>query len=162
MKRFTYRFFVALVVLQSTVGTVACKAKNSGQDVFCEIIQGRGPATILYQTNDIVIIKKRHIHPDVVDCLIIPKKHVQNIKDLDLRDTDDAQLGSKMFAVAQTLSQQLQAPGDFTITMNNGATSHQTVFHMHMHFKSPQRWKESFRKTFRVQVGSGRIKNLYV
>ncbi len=86
------------------------------------------------------MIEKNPIR-DPADCLIIPKKHIVNIKDLNQADPYDATIVSKMVAVAQMLAGRLQAPAEFSVLMNNGATSAQSVFHMHMHFRSPQRWK---------------------
>lgn len=147
MKLNRYYHF-AFIVLQTITpsSSIVAKSIKLEQDVFCNIIQGKSAATILYETSDVIVINKREIPPDGVDCLIIPKKHVVNIKDA------DPTIGAKLFEVAQFLSKQLQGPGEFTIQMNNGATSHQTVFHMHMHFRSPQRWKERFAKMFKVQM----------
>jgi len=73
--------------------------------------------------------------------LILPKKHITNIKHLDAHNAYDKTIGSKMMFMAQELSKKLQGNGDFSVIMNNGGSSNQSVFHMHMHFKSPRDWK---------------------
>ena len=158
MKYFNF-FSLALVLIYSAVVSALPSVSN---DVFCDIISGNGPATIIYEDNDLIVIEKRKIKDsngllvfrEPANCLIIPKKHIVNIKYLDQSNAYDAALLSKMVAVAQRLSQQLCSPAEFTITMNNGKTSYQTVFHMHMHFKSPQRWKNPDWRMKKIQLGS--------
>ena len=138
-----------LLIMLATGASGGSVLSSHGKDVFCDIISGNGPATIIYEDADLIVIEKRKIKDsnglfifrEPTDCLIIPKRHIVNIKDLDQTNPYDATIMSKMVAVAQMLSKLLYSPGDFTITMNNGKTSFQTVFHMHMHFKSPQQWK---------------------
>lgn len=136
MKHFKFFALVMLLVVAAPLSAL----QSPGHDVFCDILSGKAPATIIYEDADVIVIEKPAIR-NPADCLIIPKKHIVNIKDLDQANAYDAMILSKMVAVAQMLSQRLCGPADFTITMNNGKTSAQTVFHMHMHFKSPQQWK---------------------
>lgn len=152
MKR-TLQFIGTMSLALSFLGITAVVQKVEAQkteDVFCNIIKGTAPATILYETQDVIVINTRKKHA-FVHCLIIPKNHVINIKDL-----DDMTVIAHMFEVAQYLNKQLEpasgsTSGDFTLTINNGKTSAQTVFHLHMHFQSPQQWKPEFAKKFRVQ-----------
>lgn len=158
MKKLNPFLFITLI----TITPVRLVLPSQGNDVFCNIISGNGPATIIYEDNDLIVIEKRKIKDSrgalvfrkPTQCLIIPKKHIVNIKDLDPKDPYDATLLSKMAAVAQKLSDKLCKPGEFTITMNNGKTSSQTVFHMHMHFKSPQQWKNPNWRMKKIQLGS--------
>lgn len=108
---------------------------------FCQIIDKKAPAVIIYEDADVLVFEKRPVR-NPVDCLIIPKKHIMNIKDLVISDKHDQIIVSKMMFVAQDLSKRLDGKGDFTITMNNGAESCQSVFHMHAHFRSPNNWKK--------------------
>lgn len=154
------RFFLLMLLAVTTSGLALSQASN---DVFCDIILGKAPATIIYEDKDLIVIEKRKVKDsngvfafrEPANCLIIPKKHIVNIKDLDQTNPYDATIASKMVAVAQMLSKLLNSPGDFTITMNNGKTA-QTVFHMHMHFQSPQQWKKpDWRPPIRVSASSG-------
>lgn len=151
MKHFKFFSLVMLLVVAAPLSA----SQLTGPDVFCDILSGKAPATIIYEDDDIIAIEKPAIR-NPADCLIIPKKHIVNIKDLDQANTYDAVIVSKMVAIAQMLSQRLCDPADFTITMNNGKTSAQTVFHMHMHFKSPQQWKNpDWRTPLRLSTPSG-------
>lgn len=134
---------------------IALPTVSQPDDVFCKIIKRKAPAIIIYETQEIIVIEDRKKRSEV-HCLIIPKKHIVNIKHLDKNKAADVALGSKMFEVAQFLGKQLEPStrrrsGDFTLTINNGPTSEQTIPHMHMHFQSSQQWKSEFKKTFKVQ-----------
>jgi histidine triad (HIT) family protein len=108
------------------------------------VIAQQSSATVLYEDDEIVAIKKLHAPhaPWKVDCLIIPKKHVVNMKTLDENDPVDATLFSKMGFVAQKLGKKLALPGDFQVVVHNGSQAAQSVFHMHMHFQSVSDWKK--------------------
>jgi histidine triad (HIT) family protein len=100
--------------------------------IFCKIIAGTIPATVLDQTDDFIVIKD--IAPKApVHLLIIPKKHIQ---DMNALQTEDAQLMGRMMFAAHTLAQKLDGSKAFRIVINNGADVGQTVFHLHIHLLS--------------------------
>jgi histidine triad (HIT) family protein len=87
---------------------------------------------VIAENDDIIVIES--IRPRYAShWLIIPKKHIENIK---AAQPEDQVLLGKLMLAAQKLSKQLQAPGDFQFNINNGAHAGQTVFHMHVHFLS--------------------------
>ncbi len=103
--------------------------------IFCRIINKEVPATIIAETDDIIVIKD--IAPKApIHWLIIPKKHIRDLQSL--READRA-LACNMLFMAQQLSQQLPSPGHFRIISNNGAEAGQHVFHIHLHFLSGAR-----------------------
>lgn len=97
--------------------------------VFCKIIAGSIPSTTVYEDDDFKAIMdvspaaKGHI-------IILPKKHVANIYEMD----DD--MASKVLIVAKKIAgavkDELQCAG-LNIIQNNGEVAGQTVFHYHMH-----------------------------
>jgi len=99
--------------------------------IFCKIIAGVLPATIIWQDDDILVIKD--IHPKApTHNLIIPKKHYVDQTALTI---EDAALAYKLFVeVPKKLSQQLPGSGAFNSIVNNGAGAGQVVFHLHVHF----------------------------
>lgn len=98
--------------------------------IFCKIIAGQLPATIIGQTDDLLVIKD--IHPKApIHYLIIPKKH---IADLTSVKPEDAQLLSNLLLEAQRLSQTIPGAQDFNLAVNNGVAAGQIVFHLHIHF----------------------------
>jgi len=111
--------------------------------VFCNIISRAQPRIVYEETDEIIVIKKKDKPRKIdlpVNILIIPKKHIANIKYLNPVDTYDSSIMSKMVFMAQFISRQLTGNGDFWVSLNNGPKAKQTVFHMHMHFKSWEKW----------------------
>lgn len=101
----------------------------SNSCVFCKIIAGEIPSTILYEDEDFKVIldiaptNKGH-------AIVLPKKHVENIFEMD----DD--VASKLLVVVKKVStaikEELNCDG-MNILQNNGEAAGQTVFHFHMH-----------------------------
>lgn len=105
------------------------------QCVFCEIIANRVPSKKIAETEDILVVEdiapKAEIH-----YLIIPKKHMSDVREL---QKGDNVLASNMLFMAQDLSRGLVEPQDFRLQVNNGKQAGQCVFHLHMHFLAGKR-----------------------
>ena len=98
--------------------------------IFCSIIAKQVPASIVYETNALLVIND--INPQApIHYLIIPKKHIQDVRFL---SAEDAQLVSDLLFAASELSKTLSEPGGFRLQINNGADAGQHVFHLHIHF----------------------------
>lgn len=98
--------------------------------IFCKIIAQEIPSTFIQETDDLIVIKD--IAPKApIHYLIIPKKHIKNIQEL---QPEDFGLMSSMVKMAQQLSSQLLGDGDFRLVINNGFNAGQRVFHLHIHF----------------------------
>jgi histidine triad (HIT) family protein len=109
-----------------------------GECVFCAIIDGSIPTDKIVETDNLIVIKD--ISPKAsTHYLIIPKKHIPDMKSL---KTDDLQLAGDMMLMATALSQDLPEPGAFRIIINNGAGAGQCVFHLHMHFLAGKKMPE--------------------
>jgi histidine triad (HIT) family protein len=100
--------------------------------IFCNIISGSIPVPFLHETKDLVVIKDKFPKAPI-HYLIIPKKHLANIQEL---ENSDALLAGNMMLMARDLSKQLTGSQDFKFVMNNGEKAGQSVFHMHAHFIS--------------------------
>lgn len=88
------------------------------------------PSEKIAETDDILVIKD--IAPKATThYLILPKKHVHDIRDL---SENDQQLAGSLLMMAQNLAKDLPQPGDFRIVINNGPEAGQCVFHLHVHF----------------------------
>lgn len=95
--------------------------------IFCKIVAKQIPSTVIYETDDILVIKD--LYPKApIHYLIMPKEHYQDIQSIPDENMD---LASQMFAAAKKLSQD---SGDFKLVVNSGAAAGQKVFHVHMHF----------------------------
>ena len=97
--------------------------------IFCKIVKGEIPSAKVYEDNgvfaflDIKPFTKGH-------CLIISKKHFENIFDI----TEDAL--QKVFVAAKKLSEKiknvLHADG-IRLSQSNGKSAGQEVMHFHLH-----------------------------
>jgi histidine triad (HIT) family protein len=102
----------------------------SSNCIFCKIIARQISSKIIQETDDIIVIQD--IAPKApIHYLIIPKKHVVDVKSCDVQD--QAMLGN-ILLMAKTLSESLQGTKEFKLINNNGASVGQSVFHLHIHF----------------------------
>ncbi|HEV2601748.1 MAG TPA: HIT domain-containing protein [Candidatus Babeliales bacterium] len=100
--------------------------------VFCRIIRKEIPATVITETDSLIVLQD--IAPKApIHYLIIPKKH---IKDIVAFEDQDLFLAAEMFMMVQSLAKKLSGSGAFRLIVNNGSDSGQTVFHHHVHFLS--------------------------
>lgn len=98
--------------------------------IFCKIISGIIPSSIIDQNEHAIVIKD--IAPQApVHYLILPKKHVENLKFVS--QEHDTMLSS-LLLMAQKLGAQLPQPQEYRLKINNGYSVGQRVFHLHMHF----------------------------
>lgn len=98
--------------------------------LFCKINQGDIPANILYQDDDITVFKD--ISPQApVHFLVIPKKHISTINDL--QDVDTGLLGKMMLQAKKTAADLGVAESGYRTTMNCNDDGGQTVHHIHLH-----------------------------
>jgi histidine triad (HIT) family protein len=103
---------------------------NQQTCIFCKIIKGQLPSTVIAENDSIVVIKDRYPRAPI-HYLILPKKHVVCVSDLQV---SDASLAWELFSMAQTLAKKLPGSQAFNLIINNGAEAGQSVPHLHMHF----------------------------
>ena len=98
--------------------------------LFCKICSGDIPAQIIYQ--DDLVLAFDDISPQAsVHKLIIPKRHIATLNDLEEADT---MVVGHMAQTAQRLAKQFDiAEAGYRVVMNCNAQGGQTVFHIHMH-----------------------------
>jgi histidine triad (HIT) family protein len=63
--------------------------------------------------------------------LIVPRKHVATI--LDLETNDQAVVGQIFLVIAKLACEQGIAESGFRVVVNSGANAGQSVFHLHFH-----------------------------
>jgi len=100
--------------------------------IFTKIIQREIPADIVYEQDDIIVI--RDINPMAkTHLLIIPKKEIPTLNDI---TDDDKSLMSEMFFVAKKVAKQLDIDEGYSLRLNVWEKWGQEVFHIHLHLLS--------------------------
>ena len=98
--------------------------------LFCKIVAGEIPADIVHETDDTLAF--RDINPQApTHILIIPRKHIATINDLD--DADKAIVGSLFTAARDIAVMEGLADDGYRVVMNCNEAAGQTVFHIHLH-----------------------------
>ena len=96
--------------------------------VFCKIVDGKIPSTKVYEDEEVLAFKD--INPIApIHILIIPKKHIKSLTEL-----DDNELLAHIFRVIKDVakSQGIEEKGYRVIT-NIGEDGGQAVKHLHFH-----------------------------
>ncbi|MGC8502657.1 histidine triad nucleotide-binding protein [Desulfurella sp.] len=98
--------------------------------IFCKIVNKELPSKIEYEDEKYMAFYD--INPKApIHLLIIPKKHVENLNDL---DESDIGIVSDMALLAKNLAKKLGIDkSGYRIVINNGPDSGQEVYHIHMH-----------------------------
>ncbi|MFK5948184.1 MAG: histidine triad nucleotide-binding protein [Methylococcales bacterium] len=96
--------------------------------LFCKMAAGEIKPDVVYQ--DDTVLAFRDINPQApVHLLIIPKKHVETLNDL-----EDADLASHLLKTAVDLAKQEGlAEAGYRTVFNCNKNGGQEVFHLHMH-----------------------------
>ncbi|EHJ57306.1 hypothetical protein HMPREF9318_01190 [Streptococcus urinalis FB127-CNA-2] len=97
--------------------------------IFCQIISGQIPSSKVYEDDDVLafldITQTTKGHT-----LLIPKKHVRNVLEMDEKTAEKT--FSKLPKVAKAVQKATKAKG-VNIINNNEEIAGQTVFHAHIH-----------------------------
>jgi len=98
--------------------------------LFCRILNGDIPADVIYEAD--AAIAFRDINPQApTHVLIIPRKHISTINDLDENDRET--VGELFLAAREIASREgLSEPG-YRVVMNCNEGAGQSVFHIHLH-----------------------------
>jgi histidine triad (HIT) family protein len=98
--------------------------------LFCRIVDGKIPATIVYDEDDIVAF--RDINPQApVHVLVVPRKHIPGFGQLGAED--ETLVGKLARSTARIAEQEGVFQSGFRVVINNGPDAQQSVPHLHMH-----------------------------
>jgi len=107
--------------------------------LFCRIVSGDIPATIVHQDERLVAFKD--INPQApTHFLVIPRAHIATLNELSAED--DTVVGD-MVRRASLLARELShAENGYRMVLNCNADGGQTVFHIHLHLLAgrPMTW----------------------
>ncbi len=98
--------------------------------LFCKIINKEINSDILFEDDDVLAFKD--INPQApIHFLIVPKKHISTINDL---QQEDEKITGKMILTAQSLAKQenIDQKG-YRLVFNCNSDGGQEVYHIHLH-----------------------------
>ncbi|MBN1474436.1 MAG: histidine triad nucleotide-binding protein [Syntrophaceae bacterium] len=98
--------------------------------VFCKIVEGKIPCTKVYEDEQVLAFDD--IQPMApVHVIIIPKKHVATLLDIDVKKNN---VTNNLIDAAQKVAKIKNiAESGFRTVINCNAEGGQVVFHLHMH-----------------------------
>lgn len=98
--------------------------------IFCMIIEGKIPSTIVYEDDKVVAFND--INPVApVHVIIIPREHIANVNEL---TEENASVVGDIHIAAKKIAAKLGiADKGYRLINNCGADAGQTVFHLHYH-----------------------------
>lgn len=104
--------------------------------LFCRIADGELPADRVAESEEWLAF--RDIDPQApVHVLIIPKRHVESVAEL---ESDDAGLAGRLLLAAAETARELGVDEDgYRLVTNRGAKAGQSVFHLHVHLLAGRR-----------------------
>ncbi|MGD2138759.1 MAG: histidine triad nucleotide-binding protein [Burkholderiales bacterium] len=97
--------------------------------IFCKIVRGEIPSSKVYEDDEIFAF--HDINPAApVHFMIIPKKHIASLADV--QDGDRDVLGRIMLMAGRLAKEQGSTDG-FRTVVNTGRVGRQDVYHLHVH-----------------------------
>lgn len=98
--------------------------------LFCKIIKKEIPSTIVYEDEEVLAF--RDINPVApVHVLVIPKKHISSL--VDLEPEDEAIVGKIYTIINKIAKQENIFESGFRVIVNCGEDGGQEVKHLHFH-----------------------------
>jgi len=106
--------------------------------IFCGIIKGEIPSTVLYKDEDFIIIKD--INPQAkVHLLAVPVVHVPEI---DMMTEEGTLLLGKIMGKISHMQEELGLTNGYRLVINQGEDAGQTVNHVHIHILGGEKLKD--------------------
>lgn len=98
--------------------------------LFCKIRDGKIPAELVFQNDEVLAFND--VNPQApTHLLIIPKKHVSTVNDLN--QEDEVMMGKLFSAAKQIAAEKGLSDDGYRLVVNCNEGAGQTVFHIHMH-----------------------------
>jgi histidine triad (HIT) family protein len=96
--------------------------------LFCRIVAGEIPASIVKRTDDVVVF--RDINPQApIHLLVIPTQHVTSLRDVN----ESHDLDRLMRAAVDAAQEAGIAESGYRVVVNTGENGGQSVSHLHLH-----------------------------
>ncbi len=99
--------------------------------IFCKIIDKETPSDIIYENDEVIVIKD--VNPKApVHLLIIPKKHIPSVNHIEAKDK--ALIGD-LILTAKEIAEEKNLKG-YKLLINVGREGGQIIDHIHLHLLS--------------------------
>ena len=98
--------------------------------LFCTLVKGDIPATVLYQDADVIAFEDS-MPQAPTHFLVIPKQHISTLNDL--KEDNVPILGKLPIIAAKVAKAKGISESGYRIAMNCNDMGGQTVYHIHMH-----------------------------
>jgi len=104
--------------------------------IFCKIVNKEQSADIVYENDKVIAFSD--INPKApVHVLIVPKKHIATMKDI---EDGDRELLSEIFLASKEVAKIKKVDEGYKLVFNVGEKGGQVVDHIHLHLLGG--WKE--------------------
>jgi len=98
--------------------------------IFCKILAGESPASILYRDDQVTAFRDSHpIAP--VHFLVIPNRHIATLEEV--QSQEEPLLGHMALVARQIATQEGISQSGYRLVINTGPHAGQSVFHLHLH-----------------------------
>lgn len=105
--------------------------------LFCRIVAGELPASIVYQDEELVAFND--INPQApVHVLVVPRRHIASLNEL--VEADDALLGAMIRRAAAIARERGVSQSGYRTVFNCNRDAGQSVFHVHLHLLGGRRF----------------------
>jgi histidine triad (HIT) family protein len=101
---------------------------SSEDCIFCKIVRGEAPATVVNRADGFVAIEDINPKADV-HVLVIPERHIETFRDVGELTADESK------RMLEFVAETAKAVGldEYRLMIFCGASAGQTVFHLHWH-----------------------------
>ncbi|MGH9313117.1 MAG: histidine triad nucleotide-binding protein [Vicinamibacterales bacterium] len=104
--------------------------------LFCKIIDGQIPATLIHQDDRLIVFKD--VNPQAaLHVLIVPRRHIATLNDL--QASDDGLVGEMVRRAAAIAAGHGYDARGYRTVFNCNADAGQTVWHIHLHLLAGRR-----------------------
>ncbi len=98
--------------------------------IFCRIIEGKAPATIVYEDEHVIAFND--IHPKApVHVLVVPRRHIPSLAHV--TPEDEPILGHMLYVAKLIAKEHGILERGFRTVINTGPEGGQEIYHLHLH-----------------------------
>ena len=122
--------------------------------IFCKIANHEMPTELIFENDKVVVFNDIRPHAPV-HVLIVPKKHIRSINDI---ENDDREIIAEMVCVAKDMAKKLSVnESGYRLLFNVEQGGGQVIFHIHMHLFAG--WEKKNECSTPGQIGRVIFKN---